>query len=334
MTSLISVIIPCLNEEKFIAKCLDSIISQDFPKEKLEVFLVDGMSLDKTRDIIKSYEQKYPFIKILDNPKKFTPFALNAGIKQSKGEVIIRMDAHAVYENNYISKCVKHLEESKADNVGGILKTTALDETTMAKAIVISLSHFFGAGGSRFRLGAKEPKEVDTVFGGCYKREVFDKIGFYNENLIRSQDMEFNLRLKKSGGKIMLFPDIVSYYYPKATLLEFFRHNVADGIWAVYPLKFVKMPFSLRHYLPLFFLLSLIGSAFLSLIVPPFYILFAFIFWTYFWANIFVSLFIAIKEKNIKLFFFLPFVFGARHFGYGIGSLGGTIELLVPNLKR
>ena len=308
----VSIIIPCRNEEKYIGKCLDSIINQDFPKENLEVLVIDGMSEDKTKEIIEKYANQYSFIKLLENSKKFTPFGLNIGVKEAKGEIILRMDAHASYEKDYISKCLKYLKEYNADNVGGILKTLPAENTISAEAIALSLSHPFGVGTSYFRLGAKEPREVDTVFGGCYKREVFEKIGLFNENLKRSQDIEFNLRLKRTGGKILLVPDIISYYYPKSNLEDFFLHNFEDGTWAVLPLKFVKTPLKLRHYIPLIFVLTLPLSI-----------------WPYIPISLFFSAQIAFCEKDPRLFFVMPLIFATRHFGYGLGSIFGLIKLFV-----
>lgn len=312
MQSLVSIIIPCRNEEKYIGRCLDSIVLQDYPKENLEVLVVNGMSDDKTKEIAQNYSRQYSFIKVLDNPNKFTPFGLNLGIKEAKGEIIMRMDAHAGYEKDYILKCLKYLKEYNADNVGGVMKTLPAKNTIIAKAIAIVLSNPFGTGGSYFRIGSKEPREVDTVFGGCYKKEVFEKIGLFNENLVRSQDLEFNLRLKKAGGKILLVPDIVSSYYPKSNLKDFFIHNFKDGIWAIYPLKFVKMPFKLRHYIPLIFVLTLPLSI-----------------WPYILLSLFFSIKIAIKEKDFRLFFLMPLAFAARHIGYGLGSILGLIKLFL-----
>ncbi len=309
----VSVIIPCRNEEKYIGKCLSSLLNQDYPKEKLEVLVIDGMSKDKTREIIEKFKIQNSKIKIrlLDNPKKFTPFALNVGIKNAKGDIIVRMDAHAGYEKDYISKCVKYSIEYNADNVGGFMKTLPAGKSLMAKAIAYCLSNVFGVGGSYFRTGSKEPRWVDTVFGGCFKKNVFNKIGLFNENLFRSQDMEFNLRLKKAGGKILLAPDIVSYYYPKSTLKDFFVHNIKDGIWAIYPLKFVKFPLKLRHYIPLILVLTLPLSI-----------------WPYILLSLFFSFKVAVREKDIKLFFIMPLVFAARHIGYGLGSIWGLVKLL------
>jgi len=326
--SFISIIIPCRNEEKYTGKCLDSIIMQDYPKENLEVLVIDGASEDKTREIVQDFSSQYPFIKLLTNPQKFTPFALNIGIKAAKGEIIVRMDAHAGYEKDYVSKCVAHLMESGADNVGGAMKTLPAKNTLVARAVAYSLASPFGAA-SDFRVGSKAAKSVDTVFGGCYKKEVFDKIGLFNENLLRSQDMEFNLRLKRAGGKILLVPDIVSYYYPKSNLKDFFLHNIKDGIWAIYPLKFVKMPFKLRHYIPLIFVSGLLGTGLLAIFFPTFFWLLLIAVGLYFLANIYFSIQIIGKEKDIRFLFLMPLAFATRHIGYGLGSVWGLIKLII-----
>lgn len=307
----LSIIIPCRNEEKFIGECLDSLIAQDYPKDAMEILVVDGGSEDNTRNIIQNKGEQFSFIKLLDNPKKFTPFALNIGIREAKGEIIARADAHATYGKDYFARCVTHLSSSGADVVGGVARAAPAKNTAMAKAIALALSHPFGAAGSRFRLGSAKPLWVDTVFGGCYKREVFERVGLFDERLARSQDMEFSTRLRKAGGKILLVPDAVSSYYPKETLKAFFSHNIKDGIWAVYPLKFVKTPFRLRHYIPLLFVLTLPLSM-----------------WLYIPVSLLVALRIASREKDARLFFAMPLAFAARHLGYGIGSIMGLVKLL------
>ena len=265
----VSIIIPSRNEENFIGRCLDSIIVNDYPKDKLEILVVDGMSKDKTREIVKSYSEKHSFINLLDNPKRITPVAFNIGIKQAMGEVMMIMGSHSTCNKDYISKCVKYLNEYNADNVGGVMITQSRDGTFIGKTIVTALSHRFGVGNSAFRTGSKEPKWVDTVFGGCYKREVFDKIGLFNEKLVFSSDMEFNLRLKKAGGKILLAPEIVSYYIARSDYKNFVKHNFRNGVWTIYPLKFVAhMPISWRHLIPCIFVSSLIYSIVLSYFLP------------------------------------------------------------------
>jgi glycosyltransferase involved in cell wall biosynthesis len=147
----VSIIIPCRNEEKYIGRCLDSIIAQDYPKRNLEVFVADGMSDDKTREIVADYCQKYSFIKLLDNPRKFTPFALNIGIKNSSGKIIVRMDAHADYAKDYVSRCIGAMNDSGADNVGGRVMVMPRDNSLVSRAIALCLSSFFGAGNAIYK---------------------------------------------------------------------------------------------------------------------------------------------------------------------------------------
>lgn len=328
MEKLISVIIPCRNEEKFIGKCLDTILAQDFSKENLEVLVVNGASEDKTPEIVKNYCQKYPLIKLLENPQKYIPFGLNIGVKAAKGDIIVRMDAHAGYEKDYISKCVRYLRESGVDNVGGRIKTLPADNTSEAKAVATCLSHPFGVA-STFRLGSANAREVDTVFGGCYKREVFEKIGYFNEKLWRSQDYEFNLRLRASGGKIMMFPDIVATYYPQATLWGFLKHNFEDGYWVTYPLKFKIKYFGFRHLLPMIFVLVIFLLGLLSLFSQVFYLFFEFLVIFYLLLAILFSWQIALRQKNLDLLTNMMIAFLSRHFGYGLGSLWGLVRAFI-----
>jgi len=327
---LVSIVIPCRNEEKFIEKCLNSIFIQDYPKNRMEILVVNGMSEDKTKQIVINISHKNPIVKLLENPKKITPAAFNIGIKKSKGSFIIIMGAHANYKNNYISKCIETSIKYKADNVGGIWKIMPAKNTIINKSIVFASSSIFGAGNAYYRRGyLKKIKEVDTVFGGCFKKDVFKKIGLFDENLVRSQDMELNIRLKKAGGKILLNPEIVVYYYPKSTLKEFFKHNFTDGIWAIYPLKFVKIPLKLRHFTPLFFILSVLLSALLGSFYYLFFWLFLLIIAFYLLFSLCFSINIAYSKKDLRYLFLMPITFACRHFGYGLGSLWGLIKLLI-----
>lgn len=328
----ISIIIPCRNEEKYIAKCLNSIIAQDYPIDNLEVLVVDGISQDKTVQVIKSYNEQPLSIKILKNPKKITPCAFNLGIKYSKADIIMIMGAHSAYEKDYISKCIKYLNKYNVDNVGGISIALPGNEEILANSIALAISHPFGVGNAYFRIGSKEPKYVDTVFGGCYKKEVFEKIGLFNEKLIRNQDLEFNLRLKKAGGKILLVPDIISHYYARSTLRALAKNNFSNGFWVIYSTKFAKMPFSVRHLIPFFFLISLIGSFILSFIYKYFLYLFSLELLIYLIVNIFFSLKISF-QRGFKYFIPVILSFATLHFSYGFGSLWGFIKLMLSKLR-
>ncbi|MFH1451199.1 MAG: glycosyltransferase family 2 protein [bacterium] len=325
----ISVIIPCRNEEDFIGSCLKSILANDYPKDKLEVLVVDGISEDRTRKTVEDIAVGFPYLKILENPKKITPVALNIGIKSASGEIVMKMDAHTIYESDYISKCVFYLDKYQADNVGGVLVTLPIKNTREAKAVAFCLSHRFGSGNSYFRTGTKKPRWVDTVTFGCFKKEIFRKIGFYDENMVRSQDSEFNHRIKKVGGRILLVPDIVAYYYPKSTFKEFFWHNFADGVWLTYPLKFGKIVFSWRHLVPVGFVLCLSSLLILGFFEKAFLLGFSFVLSLYLLASLFFAFKISLREKEINYIYLMPISFTVRHFGYGLGSLWGIIKIFI-----
>jgi GT2 family glycosyltransferase len=236
------------------------------------------MSEDNTREIIKRYIKKYPFIKLINNSKKIVPTALNIGIRKARGDIIIRIDVHNTYPSNYIEKLILWIRKSKADNVGGIWITKAGAETPIAKAIALALSHPFGVWNPYFRIGIKEPKYVDTVPFGCYRREVFDKIGLFDEDLVRNQDDEFNLRLIKNGGKILLVPDIISYYYARDSIYKLWKMYFQYGYFKPLVVKKVGGILAWRQIIPSSFISSLILALLLSFFAKFFLWLFLFIF--------------------------------------------------------
>ena len=323
---LISIIIPILNEEKYIAKCLDSIIESDFDKEKMEVLLIDGGSSDKTVEIIKNYQKKYPFFKLLHNPKKIVPVAMNIGIKNAKGKYVIRLDAHSSYPKDYFSKLIYWHKKLNADNVGAVWITDVLNKTNTSIAISNVLSDKFGVGGAKFRIGAEKIEEADTVPFGCYKKEIFDKVGLYDERLVRNQDIELNKRIKKAGGKIYLVPEIKCTYYARETFRDLAKNNFLNGKWNILTAFYTKTfsSLSFRHFVPMFFVLSLIIFLILGFFNKVFWLLFLIEFITY------LSI-ISIRSMQIKkntTFFHQLLAFLVLHFSYGIGSLVGIFEVV------
>lgn len=326
----VSVIIPCRNEEKFIEKCLDSVIAQDYPEEEMEILVIDGMSEDGTREIVEEYANRYPFIRLLDNHKKITPCAFNIGIKHSKGEIIVIMGAHALYKNDYISKCIKYLNEYEADNVGGVMITLPRENSFIGRAIANVLMCRFGVGNSDFRTGTNEPKYTDTVFGGCYRKEIFDRIGLFNEKLIKAQDRELNFRLREKGGKILLFPDIVCFYYARTNLFKYLKHIFEWGYWVFHVYKFIhKHLVFWRNFIPLIFVTSLLISFIGSFFLPFLSFVLISVVSLYFVTAFYFSIQIAIKEKNIRYIFFMPFFFFLTHVCYGTGSLLSLIKIFL-----
>jgi glycosyltransferase involved in cell wall biosynthesis len=330
----VSLIIPCRNEERFIAACLDSVLANDFPKEQLEVLVVDGASEDRTREIVREYAARYPLIRLLNNPKKVTPAALNVGIRHARGDIIARLDAHSTLEPQYLSKCLRILTESGADNVGGMWRIRAREDTPIGRAIARVLAHPLGAGSAYYRTGTAAPRLVDTVPFGFYTRDVFERIGLFNEDLVRGQDMELNLRLIRAGGKILLDPEIESYYYARSDLAVFFKHNFADGLWVTYALKFAKLPVSWRHLVPLCFVAGLGGSLALAPAVPPARGLFGWIVGLYAAACGYGAVTVAARERRPEYALTMPIAFATRHVGYGLGSCWGVVKLLAGRPAR
>jgi glycosyltransferase involved in cell wall biosynthesis len=328
----VSVIIPCRNEEKYLSSCLDSILSNDYPKDRMEVLIVDGASKDRTREIALQYCRQNINMQLLENPQKIVPTGMNTGIKSSRGEIIIRMDAHTIYSKDYIWLCVKHLRESGAENVGGIWVTKPGARGVVAESIALALSAPFGVGNARFRTGTNGPRYVDTVPFGCYNREIFDKVGLFNEKLVRNQDIELNLRIRRNGGRILLFSDIVSFYHARSTLKGLFGQNFRNGLWVTYSTNFAKTPFSLRHLVPLIFVSALFGSAISFLLFPHLAFLFLFVLGSYLAADFCVSLKLA-RKKRLDVFLPLLVAFPVLHFSYGFGSLWGILKTLRARLS-
>jgi len=322
----ISVIIPCRNEEKYIKDCLDSVVNCDYPKELIEVFVVDGKSSDNTKQIILEYSQKFKFIKLLINEKKTVPHAMNLGIKNSTGDYIIRLDAHSEYPPFYFSKLVEWSKKLNADNVGALWVTDVKNKNKKTNSIKAVLSNKLGVGNSLFRIGINEVKEVDTVPFGCYKRNVFDKIGLYHPNLVRDQDIELNKRLKRNGGKVFLVPDVYSVYYARETFRGIAKNNFQTGLWNILTVYITKKieSLSLRHFIPMFFLLSILIPLLFSLFIPGIGYIALFIFVLYFISVSGVSFKLKNKENS---FFLLIWSFIVLHFSYGFGSLIGLFRI-------
>lgn len=329
---MLSVIIPVYNEEKYIANCLDSIIEQDYPKDDMELLLVDGMSNDHTRDVITEYQKKYPWIKVLDNPKRIVPCALNVGIEAAKGDIIMRLDAHASYQSDYFTVLVNSIKRLNADNVGTECKTDVLNKTPKTLAIREVLSNKFGVGNSTFRTGIDKEQETETVPFGCWPSKVFEKYGKYDERLVRNQDIELNKRIHRGGGKIYIIPDTYCTYLARETWSALSKNNYGNGKWNILTVFYTKTfsSLSLRHFIPLLFLLSLIGPLLLGFIWWPFALISIASIVAYTSLLSAVSLKLSLK-KHLN-FFYLFITFFVLHLSYGWGSLVGILSL--PFIKR
>lgn len=322
----VTVIVPCRNEERFIARCLDSILSTTYPRDRLEVLVVDGESEDGTRAILTEYMTRYPMVRVLDNPGRIQPVALNVGIRAAAGEIIVRMDAHALYPQNYIGDLVAALVETGADNVGGVIVTTPATETAVGRAIAFALSHPFGVGNAYFRIGVRQSRWVDTVAFFCCRRETFQRVGLFDEHQ-RDEDSEFNARLIKHGGRVLLVPKVVSYYYARETLRQVARMYYQYGYSKPLVIgKLGRVP-TLRQLVPPIFLLSLVVGALLTPWMHSARAVLLGLAVTYVVSAIGFAIGAA-RKSGLRTIATLALVFPIVHFSYGIGYLRSVIEFL------
>lgn len=324
--SSVSVIIPCRNEEKFIAQNLDSILNQDY-KGELEVLVVDGQSTDNTRAIVQDYCEKYPTrVRLLDNPAQYTPNALNIGITASDSDIFIILGGHAYLDSSFVRLNVNRLEaDPMLGCAGGVIN--GIFENSTGYLISKGMSSVFGVGNATFRLGGGR-SFVDTVAFGAYKREVFTKIGGFDENLVRNQDDDYNYRVLKSGYKILFDPEIVSNYYVRSSFPLLRKQYNQYGYWKVYVNKKHKRVTTVRQMFPALFILGIITGCLLS------FLSLYFLFITSGFVLLYVLLgfyFAAKLADTVKQVFVLFRIFLILHFSYGFGYLKGIFDFLILN---
>lgn len=208
----VSIVMPCYNERRYIEACLAGVLAQDYPRDRVEVLVTDGMSDDGTREILARLSAADPRIRVIDNPDRLQAPGMNRAIKASRGEILVRMDVHAEYASDYVSQCVRVLDATGADNVGGSQRARA--DTPFRQALCAALDSFLAVGGSKYRHADNEGY-VDTVFLGSFRRKLFEKVGLYDPKAITNEDAELNQRIRASGGSVYLSRDIVVHYYPR-----------------------------------------------------------------------------------------------------------------------
>lgn len=331
---MVTIIVPCRNEEEHIAPCLDSMLASEYPLDRMEILVLDGMSNDGTRTILGTYAGAHRSILVLDNPRGITPAALNLGIRAASGDIIIRMDAHVAYPPDYIPRLVTGLLESGADNVGGVLETVPADDTPLARAIALGISHRFGVGNSHFRVGARDRREVDTVAFGCFRREVFQRVGLFDEELIRNQDDEFNFRIITRGGKVVLLPDVSCRYFARRSLVHLSRMYYQYGYFKPLVARKVGRVMTVRQLVPALLVATLAGSAALGVVLPAATAMFILIALAYGLAVLGCAV-AGGARYGLRCAGALTAVFPVLHFSYGLGFLLGIRDhLLARNAPR
>lgn len=324
MDTSIAVIIPTLNEENFISACLDSIIQQTYPFEKMDIMVIDGGSSDRTQEIVETYHYKYNNIRLLQNPRKIQSIAFNIGVQESSAPYIIRLDAHAIYDSSYIEKCISGIIHQKnIGNIGGVCMIKPVNNSLWAVTNAILNQSKFGIGGATFRVGGKAGK-VDTVPFGCFPRKVVEAIGGMREDLARGEDNEYNSRIKKAGYIIYFDPTIVSIYYSRPTLRTSCKQMFANGESIGNLLYIDKSAIGIRHFIPLLFVLYIIFGGTLSMVSKSILYLYLCGIGLYFICDILASFYASFKY-GIKYFIPLFLMFFCVHISYGLGTIKGII---------
>lgn len=323
---LVSVIMPVRNEERSIAASLASVLAQDYPADRLEILVIDGMSSDGTVDVVRNITGHPQHLSVHQNPAGIAPAAMNIGIRNARGSVMVRVDGHTSIARDYVRTCVEQLARTGADNVGG--RMDAVGEGTFGKAVAAATSSRFGVGNSAFHY-ATEQQWVDTVYLGAWPRSLFDRVGLFDEEMVRNQDDELNYRIISNGGKILFCPDIRSTYQNRTTVRGLWRQYFQYGYWKVRVMQKHPAQMRVRQFVPATFVLALVGS----LLLMPFGGVFT---WPlvlvgglYVLANIAAT---AVSAGRVggKPALLLPLAFGTLHIAYGSGFLTGLFRFSGP----
>jgi glycosyltransferase involved in cell wall biosynthesis len=323
----VSVVIPCRNEVRYIADCVNSLLDNGYDKELLEILVVDGMSDDGTIEKVHSLQKEYHQVILVPNEKKVTPVALNLGIEHATGDYILIASAHSSFSKGYIQTLVQKIQIlENAIAVGGVMKTEVKNSTPTSLAIKTILAHGFGVGNAMFRIGIKDDTKVDTVPFGLYRADLLKATGGYDVRLIRNHDIELSKRLLRSGGSIYLTPSAECTYYAREKFSAMSKNNYNNGKWNILTVFITKNfgSLSVRHFIPLIFLLSLVLPLIAGLIWCPLALLSGISFLTYLLAVLYFS--ITSGHKGTSIFLIIVGFF-VLHLSYGMGSLVGILIL-------
>ena len=321
--TFVSIVIPVRNEVRYIPRCLQAISDQDYPSDRIEVLIADGMSDDGTFELLQEWAAQAANRHVFQNPGKIVPTGLNILIPKTKGEVVIRVDGHCVIAPDYISNCVRHLHQDQVDGVGGPMRS--IGEDIISQVTALAMSSKFGVGNSSFRTETGQTKLADTVPFPAYTRAIIKKVGLYDEELVRNQDDEYNYRIREAGGKILLAEDVSSEYYSRGSLKKLWKQYFQYGFWKVRVLQKHPRQMSLRQFVPLGFVLALIMTLFLSFLAPWGWKALLALVGVYLLVNLSASV-ITAAGQGFKTFLLLPLAFAIIHLSYGLGFLVGLFK--------
>ena len=328
----ISVIIPCYNEEATIRKLLEALRSQTYPLTKMEVVISDGFSTDHTRDVIAEFQKEHAdlTVHVVDNEAKTIPAGVNQAIRESRGEILVRLDAHSMPIPEYVERCVEAHQSGKGDNVGGVWDIQPGADTWVAKSISFAAAHPLGVGDAMYRLNAK-PGAVDTVPFGSFRRSLIQKIGAFDETLLANEDYEFNTRVRESGGVVWLDPAIRSVYFSRSTLKKLAEQYWRYGFWKLKMLKRYPHTLRWRQALPPVFVFILAALIVLSLGLRIAQVLLVLQLFVYFFILGLAGIQLAIKTRKGFLIWGLPLAIATMHITWGAGFLWSGITSMFKN---
>ena len=319
----VSIVIPVRNEVRYVPRCLKAVAEQDYPSDRIEILIADGMSDDGTFELLQEWAAQSANHNVFQNPGKIVPTGLNILIPKAKGEVIIRVDGHCVIALDYVSNCVCHLHQDQVDGVGGPMRS--IGEDLISQVTGLAMSSKFGVGNSSFRTETGQTKLADTVPFPAYTRAIIEKVGLYDEELVRNQDDEYNYRIREAGGKILLAEDVRSEYYSRGSLKKLWKQYFQYGYWKVRVLQKHPRQMSLRQFVPLGFVLTLILTLLLSVLAPWGWKALVVLLAVYLLANLSASIMTA-SGQGIKKLLLLPLAFTIIHLSYGSGFIVGLFK--------
>ena len=326
----VSLIIPCYNEQASIGLLLEAIRRQTCRLDENEVIIADGMSTDGTREAIRDYASHHPelSIRLIDNPQRIIPAALNKAIEAAEGDVIIRLDAHSAPNPDYVERCLAVLEETDAANVGGVWEIQPGAETWTARAIAAAASHPLGAGDARYRISG-DPGPVDTVPFGAFRKDWLERVGPFNEDLLTNEDYEYNVRIRNAGGLIWFDPSIRSIYFARPDLRSLARQYWRYGFWKVRMLRLYPGTLRWRQALPPIFVLIAVVLGFLSLVFPLASLFFSIQLGVYILTTITFAFLEGYKRNDLGVAFGFPISIWTMHIAWGSGFLWSLLRTFV-----
>jgi len=332
----LSVVLPCRNEERYIRGCLSSLTSSDYPRDKIEIIVADGMSSDKTREIIGDIASEHSIVRVIDNTGLTMPSGANIGIEQSRGDIIFVLNAHSIYGGSYLSRCVKTAQGYEADAVGGVIRYDGGESTFWGPGIQLAFTHSFGIGNGNHRLAREHdaPFVADSPGFAGVRRQVWEQVGLYNEALKHSQDFDLFSRMRSAGFKLMLDPLAEVTYYPRVTLGGFVRYSWRNGIWISLPTRLTGTRFAVRHFVPgaVFLMGSLL--LLLSLVSPLARRTLTLLAGTYGTLAVFFAYQAARKRGVRRLAYTGALTFFIQHAVMGAGTVWGLLMPIDPDLQR